>query len=121
MESMPLRDRLYMPPIERYEKYGKYPWRLIIDVLLLAFTTCQLLLVVTPNNLYARNQLKLWEKVFVPDPPIVYGISDLQGLLKKTITEFKAMNSNSFDDYEFMEGRPAKLHVYRLNKQVRAR
>lgn len=113
MEGMPLRDRLYMLPVERYEKYGKYPWRLLIDVLLLIFTTSQLLLIVTPSNLYAQNQLNLWKKVLVPALPQIYSITELQTVLRSTISNFKHINSESFDDYEFVD--PIMLHAYRYD------
>ena len=112
MEGMPLRDRLYMLPVERYEKYGKYPWRLLIDVLLLVFTTAQLLIIVTPSNLYAQNQLSLWKKVLVPEQPQIYSIESLQTVLRCTIADFKNINTASFDDYEFVD---QQLHVYRYD------
>jgi len=111
MEGMPLRDRLYMLPVERYEKYGKYPWRLLIDVLLLVFTTSQLLLIVTPNNIYAQNQLRLWEKVLVPDPPQIYSVAELQKMLQKTISNFKKIDRDSFGgNYTLMD--EISLHAY---------
>lgn len=107
---MPLRDRLYMLPVERYEKYGKYPWRLIIDVLLLVFTTAQLLLIVTPNNLYAQNQLNLWNKLLVPEKPLLTDITGLKTLLRKTITSLKNINYESFDYYTLPDS--FQLHMY---------
>jgi hypothetical protein len=37
-EEMPIKHRLYMPPIEKFRKYGKFPWALSISILLALLT-----------------------------------------------------------------------------------
>jgi len=62
--AMTLKERLYMPPLEKYRVYDKFPWKLVIHVLLVILTTAQVVLLVLPNGQYSYNQYIIWNKLF---------------------------------------------------------
>jgi hypothetical protein len=39
--EIPLKDSLFLSPIEKYKIYGRFPWKLIIHILLVIATTSQ--------------------------------------------------------------------------------
>jgi hypothetical protein len=64
-EEMPIKHRLYMPPIEKFRKYGKFPWALSISILLALLTSLQIIQVVSSSTKYSYSQIILWNKVFL--------------------------------------------------------
>ena len=63
-KAMTLKERLYMPPLEKYLVYDKFPWKLVIHILLVILTTSQVVLMVIPNSQYSFNQYVIWIKLF---------------------------------------------------------
>ncbi len=45
INKIPLKDSLFMSPIEKYKIYGRFPWKMIIHVLLVITTTAQVILI----------------------------------------------------------------------------
>jgi hypothetical protein len=64
-EEMPMKHKLYMPPLEKFVKYGKFPWPLVISLLLALLTSLQVILVVSTSTNYSYSQIVLWNKVFL--------------------------------------------------------
>jgi len=42
-KDMPIRDNLFLSPIEKYKFYGRFPWKMIIHMLLVILTTTQVI------------------------------------------------------------------------------
>ena len=53
-----------MPPLEKYRIYDRFPWKMVIHVLLVILTTAQIVLMLIPNGQYSYNQYILWNKLF---------------------------------------------------------
>ena len=107
-----LKDRLYMPPLQKYEVYGKFPWKLIIQILLITFTTCQTLLIVNQSTMYSYNQYTLWNKLFLnhdvqgSDTTItnsfnIFEISKLKSYIQTTVDRYFDINSHTIDNYYY--------------------
>lgn len=39
--SIPLKDSLFLSPIEKYKIYGRFPWKMIIHIFIVIVTTAQ--------------------------------------------------------------------------------
>ncbi|OMJ67754.1 hypothetical protein SteCoe_35005 [Stentor coeruleus] len=107
-----LKDRLYMAPLKKYEKYGKFPWKIIIQILLIVFTSCQTLLVINQSTMYSYNQYTLWNKVFLnrdvegSDTSItnsysIYRINQLLTVIQQTVERYYDINSQTIDNYGY--------------------
>lgn len=107
-----LKDRLYMAPLKKYEKYGRFPWKIIIQILLIIFTSCQALLVINQSTMYSYNQYTLWNKIFLnrdaegSDTSItnsysIYGISHLLTVIQQTVERYHNINSQTIDNYGY--------------------
>lgn len=123
--KMPLLDKLYMPPIKKYEVYGKFPWKMVIHILLVMMTTAQIVLIVSASSAYSYHQTILWKKLFiVRDVSPGYGQNDLpSGLYKVYSAEqlhtfltssmeiFYNINNYTLDNYEHVwpENRPYSI------------
>ena len=42
-KEMPIRDNLFLSPIEKYKFYGRFPWKMTIHMLLVILTTTQVI------------------------------------------------------------------------------
>ena len=101
-----LKDRLYMAPLKKYEIYGKFPWKLIIQILLITFTTCQTILVVNQSQTYSYSQYTLWNMLFLnedvqsSDTTItntynIFSANSLKTYISKTVNTYFDVNSNT--------------------------
>lgn len=58
-KDMTYLDRLFMHPIEKFQVYGKFPWKLVLHVLSVIVPSAQVLHLTMPNGQYSYNQLVL--------------------------------------------------------------
>ena len=107
-----IKHRLYMPPMKKYEVYGKFPWKLVIQILLVAATTSQIMLIVNRNTSYSYSQYTLWNKLFLnkdadgSDTSItnsynIFGINQLKQFISKSVDKYYDINSYTIDDYKY--------------------
>ena len=64
-KRMSLKERLYLAPVKKYQKYGLFPWELVVSILLILFTTCQVVLVVQMSSSYSYSQMLIWNQLFL--------------------------------------------------------
>jgi hypothetical protein len=130
---MTLRDMLYLSPIKKYQKFGKFPWKLLISMLLVTFTTCQVILIVNKSTTYAYSQYTLWNALFLnhniqgSTSPIVntfnlFSSAHTKSFIQTSVKRYYYINSYSIDDYEFLyndagDKEPAKLLVEYLDSE----
>jgi hypothetical protein len=107
-----IKHRLYMPPMKKYEVYGKFPWKFFIQVLLVVATTSQIMLIVNRSTTYSYNQYTLWNKIFLNkdasggDTQItnsynIFGIKGLINFVQKSVDKYYDINSYTIDDYDY--------------------
>lgn len=65
--NIPIKDSLYLSPIDKYKYYGKFPWKLIIHILLLICTSAQAVLILSATTQYTRAQERIFYDNFVTD------------------------------------------------------
>ena len=54
-------------PIEKYQYLNKFPWRMVIELLLLFFTVYQINKLGSAINEYEAAQRRVWTSLFLPD------------------------------------------------------
>lgn len=130
---MTLRDMLYLSPIKKYHKFGKFPWKMTICMFLVLFTTLQVVLIVNKSTTYAYSQYSLWNALFLnhniqgSTNPIVnsfnlFSSNHTKNYVQTSVSRYFYVNSYSVDDYEYLyesdgSKRPAKLLVEYINQE----
>lgn len=125
--GMTIKQRLYMPPIEKYEKFDRFPWKIIIQALLVIFTTVQALLVVNQITSYSYSQYLLWNKLFLnlnvqgSDTSItnsynLFSIQELISFVERTADIYYHINKHTVDIYSYEhdsngDKEPIKMYV----------
>lgn len=109
-EDMPLHDRLYMLPLDKYEKYGRYPWKMTLHILLVVGTTLQILLILMRINTYSNAQILQWNQLFL-DKDVdadntalifsynIFSLDKLEDYLKWTVDVRLMQNYYNIDKY----------------------
>jgi hypothetical protein len=65
--NIPIKDSLYLSPIEKYKYYGRFPWKLIIHILLVLGTSAQAILILSSTTQYTRSQERIFYDSFVSE------------------------------------------------------
>lgn len=130
-KSETIKHRLYMPSLKKYEVYGRFPWKFVIQMLLVLFTTCQIIFIVNRSTTYAYNQYTLWNKIFLnkdvqqSDTTItnsynIFSVHSLTNFIQETVDSYFDINSETIDDYKYHYTenglkKPPKLLIEYLN------
>lgn len=56
--GMPLIDKVSMGPFEKYEEYGKFPYKMFLHILLSIVLTAQIFLLVNYNATYTQSAMR---------------------------------------------------------------
>ena len=133
---MSLKEKLYLAPTKKYKKYGKYPWELVVSVLLILFTTCQVVLMVQMMSTYSYSQVMIWNQLFlnsdvsgsdteITNTYTVFYLDHLSKYISNLVEvsptqRYYDLNSHTFDDYEYIwtDGfkKPPRLLVRYINE-----
>ena len=66
--KLPLKDELFLSPVEKYKIYGQFPWRMIVSVCLAIATTAQILIVIGSSSSFTRAEERFFHEQFVDQP-----------------------------------------------------
>ena len=119
-----------MDPIGKYRKYGHFPWKLVVHLLLLLFTSMQIVVIVVESANYSYNQYIVWNKLFLVRGVAgdstgltynyyLFSISDLNDYFSRTVDNYFNINLHSVDTYELHSDsqgiEPMRLYVSYLD------
>ena len=66
--TITLKDKIVLGPIDRYKKYNHFPWKFIMHLILIAITSMQVLTIVSVETDYAFNSQLSYSKLFMTTP-----------------------------------------------------
>jgi hypothetical protein len=105
-----------MNPIEKYEKLGRFPYKMIVHILLVVFTTCQVVLIVSEANKYSRSQERFLYNMFVDEGDkrsvdfnriaYLYSVDDVKKHVATSVQNFYTLNTKSLEIVQFTSGSP---------------
>ena len=102
--KMTLRDRLTMSAFEKYRRYGRIPWKFICHILLLCFSTAQILLWNVEDGSYYRASNRNWQYWFMYRPSTtsvcdLYSYDQVIDSVNETLMNFYNIDKLSVDSY----------------------
>lgn len=116
---MDVRDRLFLGPIDKYRKHDRYPWQMVIALTLAVLTSVNVLAIVSQLTNYSYSQLTVLNFLFLnPTVPVtqaagsdtalstvfyIFDIPSLLAYIRGTVDTYAAINSLTFDHYEYTE------------------
>jgi hypothetical protein len=130
-EEVPLKDDLFLSPIEKYKIYGRFPWKMIIHIFLVIVTTAQGIMTIAGTTQYTRAQERLFYNFFVADSDrtdldysrktYLYSVSQLRDHLKLSLGNFYNIQSESLELVEYLQDPKdmfINMHFNYLDKKI---
>jgi hypothetical protein len=63
---MTTRERLFLPPVEKFRKYGIIPWKLLLNTALLILVTVQVVVTNSQESSYIQAAARNWYYYYFP-------------------------------------------------------
>jgi len=127
-----LRDRLYMPPVKKYARYGLYPWKIAIHLLIVIFTSIQVIMVINRAAMYSLGHNILWNVLFLDmdanggtevltiNSYNLFSEAEIRKYVQRTVDVYYDVNGETFGEYSFQwtqgEKQPVKLWAEYLDE-----
>jgi hypothetical protein len=102
-----------MDPVEKFQRYNRFPYKMIIHMLLLIFTTCQVVLKVSESNKYSRSQERFLYNMFIDESDkratdynkiaYLYTAEDIKNHVQTSISNFFNLNTKSLEIVQLPE------------------
>ena len=131
-KRMSLRDRLYMPPLKKYSAHGRYPWKIAVHLLIVIFTSIQVILVINRAAMYSLGHSILWNVLFLDrdangateslmiNSYNLFSEAEVRKYVQRTVDVYYDVNGETFGEYSFQwekgEKKPLKLWVEYLDE-----
>ena len=97
-----VRDKLTLSPIEKYIKYNRYPYKLVLSVGLVILTTLATFNLLNIYSLSGQAQIKVWRSILCLDNPLsdgtvqFYTVNDFQNHLQQVFQNLKSLEEILF-------------------------
>lgn len=108
VQDIPLKDRIVLGPIDRYKKYGYFPWKFVVHILLTVLTSVQILFIVDGqidnsyfvlNNFYNNFMTFGSETALTGGVIKLFKIDQVQTFVNTTVQNYYNINSDYSLDY----------------------
>ena len=98
-------------PLDKYVKYGRFPWKFVIHIIMLALTLIEVIIVVGPDLAYSTGfDTQLYQQFMTTDPNsfmppennpevTIFNITQLKEFVNRTITNYYNIASNDNLDF----------------------
>jgi hypothetical protein len=117
--DMPLIEKITLGPIEKYQKWNRYPWKMIIHMFIIVMTSLQVLITLQADTNYSRNQGRLLHRIFLTPEGEDDDLSDRRERYLFTIDELKTFVRSSVNNYYTINDQ--SLEHYEYNKDQKGR
>lgn len=118
--DMPLIDKITLGPIEKYQKYNRYPYKMIIHVLIIMMTTLQVLITIQADTNYSRGQTKFLDRTFLTpegdDDDLtdrrtrnIFSVQDLKVYVANSVKNYYILNDLSLENYEYLKTKHGEI------------
>lgn len=112
-------EAIAMNPIEKYEKLGRFPYKMLVHILLVIFTTFQVVLILGETNKISRSQERFLFNMFIDDSDkrsldfdrvaYLFSVDDIKAHVSRSINNFYSLNTKSLEIVKFNQENPALL------------
>ena len=64
-KHIPYKDKMFLTPTEKYRIYGKFPVRMVLDIILIILITIQIVMINGSTSSYTRAVERLFNDIFL--------------------------------------------------------
>lgn len=62
---MDVKDRLFLGPVDKYRKYKRFPWTMILGITLVVLTSLNVVVIVAELTNYSYSQMTVFYTLFL--------------------------------------------------------
>lgn len=112
---LPIEESEQLSPIEKYKSFGKFPYLLLFNILLVIFSSIQILIVINSNTNYKRRQERILYKKFLNNEDqeteinrfyYLQSISELKEFIKLSIENYYKFSHNNIEIIKVLKNNP---------------
>jgi hypothetical protein len=107
---MTTRERLFLTPIEKLLKYRVFPWKLLLNVVLVVLVTSNVVIMNTQSSSYFQCATRSFYGLFYPGDydfsdrtDQVATIGDAVDAVQRAVDNYYTINDATFDIYNYTE------------------
>ena len=118
-KEIPPEDKIVLSPLDQYVIYGKFPYFMVIHIVLLVFNTLQVSIILSEFNEYFRAQEKSFVNILISEGPkekrdypketYLYTISDIQKHLNNSVSKMLAANETFLNTIRYINDNNTEL------------
>ena len=127
--EIPPEDKITLSPLDQYRIYGKFPYHMVIYIILLIFNTLQAMITLSAFTDYFRAQQKSFinalisddnkEKVDYARKTYLYDIHSLRKHMKSSIEKMLNANETFLNNIIFVdEDNDEEIEIENINMKV---
>ena len=127
-KEIPPKDKILLNPLHQYAIYGKFPYFMIIHILLLEFNTLQVIITISEISQYFRAQEISFintlvsssqkEKKDYPKKTYLYSIEDLQKHINNSVNKMIEANDTFFNTIRYVDEKDTEIEIESFNMNV---
>ena len=120
-KEIPPEDKITLSPLEQYAIYGKFPFFMVIHILLLVFNTLQVAIILSEFNEYFRAQEKSFLNTLISESPkekrdypketYLYTIGDIQNHLNDSVNKMLDANETFFNSIIYVDENNSEIEA----------
>jgi hypothetical protein len=111
---MPLKDKISLNPLDKYTIYNRFPYKLVLHVILVLILTILVSTIVSHSQSQLRGQQYVWYSKFIlnnqgEDVPVsddfnrakrYFSVVDLLAHINRSLNNYYDMKDNPDNDFE---------------------
>jgi hypothetical protein len=111
-KEIPPEDKIVLSPLDQYVIYGKFPYFMIIHIVLLVLNTLQVTIILSGFNEYFRAQEKSFINALISDSPkeardypkvkYLYTIQELKEHIKDSVEKMRNIGQTFFNNITYV-------------------
>ena len=79
VDRIPLKDKIQLGPIAKYRKYNRFPWKMLLHIVIVMLATLQVIMIINSSGSYSRRFEKSFYFLFM-DSEVDYTDKDFPRL-----------------------------------------
>lgn len=112
---LPIEESEQLSPIEKYRAFGKFPFLLLLNILLVIFSTIQILIVINTSTNYKRRQERILYKKFLNNEDqetetnrfyYIHSLNELKEFLKLSVQNYYNFSHNNIEIVKIFKNTP---------------
>jgi len=98
-KKLPLMDKITLGPIKKYKNYNRFPWKMMVHIVLVMVVTTQIVLVIQSSGGYSRSEEAFFFQTFLNDQAEYNGVDFEKNRNFYSINEVREFINKSIDSY----------------------